>query len=175
MRITAAPHASRSLTVFACILWLGCAGGDDDSSGCPPLSDLFETRRTFDPSGNPIDSNGNPNNLESITFVDRNGDGLFDSMDTFDFDMDGVPDDFNGDGFPDNRFYFNDAGDFIPDADSFDDFEDPGLGIPRGVTPVPGDCPADGIATGPLDLFGQDGRPMFASFKPSKCCRRPMR
>jgi hypothetical protein len=35
----------------------------------------------------------------------------------------------------------------VPDADSFDDYEDPALGIPRGVTPVSTACEADDTIT----------------------------
>ena len=59
----------------------------------------------------------------------------------------------------------------MPDADSFDDYEDPQLHIPRGVTPVSKSCPADGIATGPLDLHGAGGQ-LYATWKPSSYCPR---
>jgi hypothetical protein len=59
----------------------------------------------------------------------------------------------------------------VPDADSFDDYENPELGIPRGRTPVPGNCDADGQATGPLDLLDEDGQP-FTSITPTKYCVR---
>jgi hypothetical protein len=148
----------------------GDGGGGGTGSGCPPADELFAA--TGMPPTGVYDTNGNPNDMESITFVDRNGDGNVDAADGFDMDMNGVLDDINGDGRPDNRFYFDDTGEFIPDADSFDDYEDPTTGIPRGVTPVPGDCPADGVATGPIDLLGPDGRPRFTTWMPSHCCRR---
>jgi hypothetical protein len=157
--------------MIACSQSAGCGGSEDDMV-CPPLHELLMPTAFVNLDGSPIDSNGNPNDLESSTFVDHNGDGQVDINDAFDFDMDGVPDDFNGDGLPDNRFYFDDRAAWLPDADSFDDYENLELGIPRGVTPVPGDCPADGIATGPLDLFDAAGRRRFADFRPSRCCRR---
>jgi hypothetical protein len=71
----------------------------------------------------------------------------------------------------DGRFFFNLGGSWVPDADSFDDFEDEVAGIPRGRTPVPGNCPADGIVTGPTDLEGPDGEP-FEQLEPSSYCAR---
>ena len=92
--------------------------------------------------------------------------GVLDVNDLDDFDMNAIPDgtdDINFDGIPDgtdynkdaildNRFFFDDSSAWVPDGDSFDDFEDRQLGIPRGRTPMPGNCSADGTATGPLDL-----------------------
>ena len=52
------------------------------------------------------------------------------------------------DGVQETRFFFDDRLPWVPDADSFDDFEDPSFGVPRGVTPVSSACPADGVETG---------------------------
>lgn len=71
----------------------------------------------------------------------------------------------------DDRFFFNLAGSWVPDADSFDDYEDAAAGIPRGRTPVPGNCPADGIVTGPTDVTAPDGEP-FEQLEPSSYCAR---
>jgi hypothetical protein len=147
----------------------------------PPIQEIFAPTNFFmtDENGvmTPIDSNMVPGDLESDTFVDRNGDGNFDAADGFDFDMDGVLDNFNGDfdalgnPIPDNRFYFDDRSAWVPDGDSFDDYENPLLDIPRGRTPVPGNCDADGQPTGPLDLRDMDGN-MFTSIEPTKYCVR---
>jgi hypothetical protein len=95
---------------------------------------------------------------EVINFrTDHNGDGVVDEND-----------DLNGDGMlPDERFYFDDTSAWVPDADSFDDFENADLGIPRGVTPVSSKCAADGTATGPLGL--PEG---YTMIEPSSYCAR---
>jgi hypothetical protein len=85
--------------------------------------------------------------------VDVDGNGMFDDVDT-----NGVP-------VTEILFYF-DIEAFeelcvVPDADSFDDYENVDLGIPRGVTPVSVDCRRDGIITGP----------MHEELYPSKWCR----
>jgi hypothetical protein len=135
----------------------------------PPTQEIFARTNFFDEMGARIDTNENPNDFESDTFVDINGDGEFNAAD--DVDMDGIPNDFNADGAPDNRFYFDDRSAWVPDADSFDDYENPELGIPRGRTPVPGNCDADGKATGPLDELNEDGQ-AFTSVTPTKYCVR---
>jgi hypothetical protein len=71
----------------------------------------------------------------------------------------------------DGRYYFDDRSAWVPDADSFDDYENPELEIPRGRTPVPGNCEADGIATGPTDLRDADGD-RFEQLIPSRYCVR---
>ena len=91
--------------------------------------------------------------------VDITGDGIVDDMDR----MGGV--DFDEDGTLDNRYYFDDRSVWVPDADSFDDYENPDLDIPRGVTPVSAECEADGIATGPPIL-------QFDDYVPSSYCVR---
>lgn len=68
------------------------------------------------------------------------------------------------------RMFFDDTSCWLPDADSFDDYEDMAEGIPRGVTPVPSSCTADGIETGPLQ-FEASGDPM--DLLPSKWCPSP--
>jgi hypothetical protein len=50
-------------------------------------------------------------------------------------------------GATEKRYLFDDTLAHIPDADSFDDYEDPFGGIPRGVTPASEQCEADGIVT----------------------------
>jgi hypothetical protein len=65
------------------------------------------------------------------------------------------------------RVFFDDTSCWIPDADSFDDYEDVNLGIPRGTTPVSLSCAADGIETGPLQ-FEASGDPM--DLLPSRWC-----
>lgn len=91
----------------------------------------------------------------------------------------------------DDRHYFNDMSPWVPDRDSFDDLEQyvedsmgnvvidpdtdmPVVAVPRGTTPVPGDCSADGIATGPLDLEDASGDP-FTQLEPSRYCVRVRR
>jgi hypothetical protein len=158
-----------SAWMAACAALTACNERED----CPPPQQLMvPTSHVAEDGRTPLDTNGDPDDLESSTFLDLNHDGKFDQSDTVDFDRNGEPDDFNGDGLPDNRFFFDDRAALIPDADSFDDFEDVSLGIPRGMTPVPGGCPADGVATGPLDLLDPQGRPKFTNWKPSSCCRR---
>lgn len=137
----------------------------------PPTGEIFARTNFFDDMGARIDTNENLMDFESDTFVDSNGDGNFDGGDALDGNMDGLPDDFNGDGAPDNRFYFDDRSAWVPDADSFDDYENPELGIPRGRTPVPGNCDADGTATGPIGELDQDGQ-MFTSIMPTRYCVR---
>jgi len=169
---------ARSVRASVCAIALCACGAEDDDGSCPPLDELMQpTSFTLIGSSTRIDSNSNPNDLESSTFADLNQDGLFDLADTLDYDMDGVPDDFNGDGMPDNKFLFNDQGARIPDADSFDDYEEVDwqtntVTIPRATLPVSETCAADGIATGPLEVSGQNGRPMFQSWRPSRCCLR---
>lgn len=51
-------------------------------------------------------------------------------------------------GATEKRYLFDDTLAYVPDADSFDDYEEPDSGIPRGVTPVSEQCEADGIVTG---------------------------
>jgi hypothetical protein len=70
-----------------------------------------------------------------------------------------------------DRHFFDESSPWVPDRDSFDDFEEPDAGIPRGVTPVPGECAADGIATGPIGIDGPDGEP-FTQLMPSRYCVR---
>jgi len=70
-----------------------------------------------------------------------------------------------------DRSFFNGDSPWIPDRDSFDDFEDAATGVPRGTTPFPGNCEADGIATGPIGLPGPDGKP-FTEILPSRYCVR---
>jgi hypothetical protein len=70
--------------------------------------------------------------------------------------------------FGDRRFFTLGTA-WVPDGDSFDDYE--GLGFPRGVTPVPGNCPADGTPTGPTDLVDANGEP-FTTYAPSSYCAR---
>ena len=67
----------------------------------------------------------------------------------------------------DSGSFFDPASPWVPDGDSFDDFE--ATGVPRGRTPVPGNCPADGIATGPLDVESPDGE-LFEQLEPSSSC-----
>jgi hypothetical protein len=137
----------------------------------PPIQEIFAPTHITDETGARIDSNMMPNDRESDTFVDRDLDGDFDDMDTFDFNMDGIFDDFNGDGIPDNRFYFDDRSAWVPDDDSFDDYENPMLQIPRGRTPVPGNCAGDGKPSGPLDRMDMDNQP-FTRIEPTKYCVR---
>ena len=87
-------------------------------------------------------------------------------------------------------FFFNDTSAWVPDKDSFDDYIqyredemgnaiiDPGTMMPivaveRARTPVPGNCSADGIVTGPTDpnVRDPDGNP-FTQLLPSKYCVR---
>ncbi|MGD8860555.1 MAG: hypothetical protein PVI30_11135 [Myxococcales bacterium] len=96
--------------------------------------------------------------------VDHNSDGVVNDGD--DLNGDGMPD-ANGMGAPDVRFYFDDTSAWVPDADSFDDYENADLGIPRGISPVSSKCAADGIATGPLGL--PEG---YAQVEPSSYCAR---
>lgn len=91
--------------------------------------------------------------------IDVSGDGIVDDMDR----VGGI--DFNEDGSVDNRYYFDDRSAWVPDADSFDDYEDPELDIPRGITPVSTKCAGDGVETGPPIL-------MFEDYQPSKYCVR---
>jgi hypothetical protein len=51
----------------------------------------------------------------------------------------------------------------VPDADSFDDYEDTELGIPRATTPVSTKCAADGTATGPLAALDQPAHEALAA------------
>jgi hypothetical protein len=164
MRLSRMPGPCLLLSVCAVAL-MACADDEDDGS-CPPLDELILPATYYGMA------DGTFNGLQTSNFIDRNRDGLYDFDDAVDYDMDGVPDDFNDDGSPDNIFLFNDQAARIPDADSFDDYEEPEAGILRATVPVPGSCPADGIATGPMDVSGLDGRPVFASWKPSRCCRR---
>jgi hypothetical protein len=137
----------------------------------PPITEIFARTNAYDETGARIDTNMMPADRESDTFVDRDLDGDFDDADAFDFNMDGVLDDFNGDGLPDNRFYFDDRSAWVPDGDSFDDYENPMLNIPRGRTPVPGNCDADGKPSGPLDRMDMDGN-LFTTIEPTKYCVR---
>lgn len=57
------------------------------------------------------------------------------------------------------RYLFDDSIPYVADADSFDDYENPDAGIPRGVTPLSTQCEADGIVTRAGEL-------------PSKFCAR---
>ncbi len=93
--------------------------------------------------------------------IDINNDGVVDDADL----IVGMSQDFDGDDVDDNRYYFDDRSAWVPDADSFDDYEDSALDIPRGVTPVSTKCAADGIETGPPIL-------MFDDYQPSKYCVR---
>jgi hypothetical protein len=68
-----------------------------------------------------------------------------------------------------DRFLFNPASPWVPDADSFDDYEDDE--IARGLTPLPGNCPADGIKTGPVGVPDASGVP-YTTLEPSKYCVR---
>jgi hypothetical protein len=77
----------------------------------------------------------------------------------------------DGPGVFNSRFFFDDRSAWVPDGDSFDDFENPEFDIPRGTTPAPGNCEADGIATGPLDLRNPSGEP-FEQELPSRYCVR---
>ena len=123
---------------------------------------------------------------EVNTFADRNMDGVLDGRD-LDVNMDGLPDgtddvnfdgvadgtDFNKDGIVDNRFLFDDKSAWVPDGDSYDDFQNVAFDIPRGRTPIPGNCSADGQASGPIDPFvtGPNGE-MFTTMEPTKYCVR---
>jgi hypothetical protein len=88
------------------------------------------------------------------------------------------------------RNFFDLSSAWVPDKDSYDDFVDyrlnadgtlfidPGTNmpdptVPRGLTPAPGNCSADGTATGPIDLVGPDGMgPRYTELMPSKYCVR---
>jgi hypothetical protein len=70
------------------------------------------------------------------------------------------------------RYYFDDRSAWVPDADSFDDYADAELGIPRGLTPVPGNCDGDGDKSGPTDLMNTDGSQMYTTLEPSRYCVR---
>jgi len=70
-----------------------------------------------------------------------------------------------------DRYYFDDRSAWVPDGDSFDDYEDPERGVPRGRTPVPGDCSADGTVTGPPGATDVDGE-RFTQLEPSSYCVR---
>ena len=65
------------------------------------------------------------------------------------------------------RIYFDGGSCWLPDADSFDDFEAPSLGVPRGVTPTSKDCVADGQATGPIRFVATGNT---SDLLPSKWC-----
>jgi hypothetical protein len=81
-------------------------------------------------------------------------------------------DDPNATAF-EQRIFFDDRSAWVPDADSFDDFEQPELNIPRGVTPVSSKCAGDGQASGPLTIINlNDGLPEFTTDEPSKYCVR---
>ena len=87
-------------------------------------------------------------------------------------------------------YFFNDTSAWVPDKDSFDDYiqyrEDengqaiidpntmmPIEVVPRGKTPVPGNCSADGTATGPMGVMGPNGLPFTDPQPlPSKYCVR---
>jgi hypothetical protein len=128
-----------------------------------------------------------PDFAEVNTFVDKDMNGVLDINDLDDFDMNKIPDgtdDINFDGIPDgtdynddlildNRFLFDDKSAWVPDGDSYDDFEDQQLGIPRGRTPIPGNCSGDGTATGPVDptVTGPNSE-RFTTTEPSKYCVR---
>ena len=105
------------------------------------------------------------------------------------FVLKSVPD-FDAMGNPTmvTRSYFNETSAWVPDKDSYDDYEEykkdpqgqvlidpmtnmPTVTVPRGKTPVPGNCSADGTATGPLGVMGPDGKP-FTTITPSKYCVR---
>jgi hypothetical protein len=136
----------------------------------PSPRDIFAPSMTHDQFGNRIDVNGMPDDIETSTFTDHNGDGRVDADDVFSFLVPGVPDDYNGDGVADNRFFYDDRSAWVPDADSFDDYETPD--IPRGLTRVPGNCAADGVPSGPLDLENPDGSPRFSRYDASRYCVR---
>jgi len=70
-----------------------------------------------------------------------------------------------------SRYYFDDRSAWVPDSDSFDDYADDELGIPRGRTPVPGNCDGDGDPSGPTDLLDEEGNP-FPTLEPSRYCVR---
>lgn len=174
-----------SLLVASCVLVLGC-GGDSACEPPPPIEEMIlasfvdtnydgvvELTDGIDlDTGMPVDSdqNGQADPPDGITDqLDIDGDG---SPDSVDYDLDGTWD---------NRFYLVDDHEWIPDGDSYDDYEDyavdgtgrPVVTIPRGRTPVAGDCPADGIETGPLDLEPPTGSSRrFTDYVPSSYCRR---
>jgi hypothetical protein len=89
------------------------------------------------------------------------------------------------------RNFFDLSSAWVPDKDSYDDyvdyrlepdgmlFIDPGTNmpdplVPRGLTPAPGNCSADGTATGPLDIPDpvDPMRPRYTELMPSKYCVR---
>jgi hypothetical protein len=88
------------------------------------------------------------------------------------------------------RNFFDLSSAWVPDKDSYDDYIDyrlnpdmtlfiePGTGlpvetVPRGRTPAPGNCSADGTATGPLDVEHPDTPGvLFTEYMPSKYCVR---
>lgn len=90
-----------------------------------------------------------PPAIEDV-FVDQDADGMIGGLVQVG-EMDGQP-------IFETRYLFDDTRlrelCVWPDADSFDDYEerdaDGNVIVPRGVTPVSDDCPADGIVTGPL-------------------------
>ncbi|HMI93840.1 MAG TPA: hypothetical protein VK509_20845 [Polyangiales bacterium] len=89
------------------------------------------------------------------------------------------------------RNFFDLSSAWVPDKDSYDDyidfrlnpngtlFIDPGTmmpdeTVPRGRTPAPGNCSADGTATGPLDVQNPEAAEgiLFTEYMPSKYCVR---
>jgi hypothetical protein len=156
------------LSAFAVILGQGCVGDDgrDEGAACtaPPIGEVL-TGVLADLNRDGVIEPTNGFDIEGQAITDRvlAGDGENDA----DTNSDGVPDtfDFDHDGDQDNRFYFNVTAEWIPDLDSFDDYEDPEAGIPRGETPLESHCAADGIETGPHDLG-------FDEYVPSSYCRR---
>jgi hypothetical protein len=70
------------------------------------------------------------------------------------------------------RLIFNSSTAWVSDADSFDDYDDPSLGIPRGVTSRSADCKADGIRTGPTDIIDPHTGRNYTTITPSSYCAR---
>jgi hypothetical protein len=74
------------------------------------------------------------------------------------------------------RYVFNTSSAWVPDADSFDDYEDATLGIPRGITALSGKCPGDGKRSGPIDTLMPVKDPAtnqpYTTMEPSSYCVR---
>ncbi len=84
-----------------------------------------------------------------------------------------VTDPVTGMEVQEERIFFDDRSAWVPDADSFDDFEQADLDIPRGVTPVSTKCAADGQESGPLTLIDlSTNQFQFDTDQPSRYCVR---
>jgi hypothetical protein len=88
---------------------------------------------------------------------------------TMDVNMDGKLDE--NDFTLEDRYVFNTNSAWVPDADSYDDYEDAMLGIPRGTTPLSSKCAADGKSSGPPGIKGPKGE-IFTNYEPTSYCVR---